>query len=96
MCSGGFAEFISLGSTEEEPSQTPFPVRVTVSRIGGRVGVVAVTWEARLRGSRSAAAADISPSQGLLHFVSNEGNKQIQLSILPDSVPEDREVLLLR
>lgn len=42
----------------------------------------------------AAPSDDINPTSGALYFVSNEARRQIIISILPDDIPEGKEVCL--
>ena len=54
------------------------------------MGVVAITWEARLNGEL--ATGDVFPTGGTLFFLTDDDSQTFTLRIEPDDVPEEREV----
>ena len=54
------------------------------------MGVVAVIWEARVNGAL--AVNDVFPTGGTMFFLSDDDSQTFTLNILPDDVPEEREV----
>ncbi|XP_072038274.1 adhesion G-protein coupled receptor V1-like [Amphiura filiformis] len=66
---------------------------LSVLRRGGTMGVVAVTWEARL--NSQLATGDVFPTGGTLFFLTDDDSQTFTLRILPDDVPEEREDIIL-
>ncbi|KAJ8304144.1 hypothetical protein KUTeg_017727 [Tegillarca granosa] len=65
-----------------------------VGAFGGTMGVVSLYWEAKLNGGFP--VADISPTSGYVHFVSNDASKNILVAVLPDNTPEGQEDITFR
>ncbi|XP_060082724.1 adhesion G-protein coupled receptor V1-like [Ylistrum balloti] len=86
---GAFEFAVNEISVEEPENGSPFVVNVTVIRTGGSMGVVSVDWQARYKDQPP--NADIVPTAGSIHFVSNEASRNIRVSVLPDDVPEGPE-----
>ncbi|XP_069137444.1 adhesion G-protein coupled receptor V1-like isoform X2 [Argopecten irradians] len=86
---GAFNFAVTEITVEEPENGSPFEVNVTVVRVGGSMGVVSVDWQARYQDLPP--NADMVPTAGSIHFVSNEWSRNIRVSILPDDIPEGPE-----
>ncbi|XP_061172919.1 adhesion G-protein coupled receptor V1-like [Saccostrea echinata] len=90
----GLFEFEVSGLSVEEPENgSPVTVTVNVVRKGGTMNVVTVLWSASL--NNVSPSEDINPTSGALYFVSNEAQRQIPITILPDDIPEGKEDIVL-
>uniref|UniRef100_A0A1I8J347 Cadherin domain-containing protein n=1 Tax=Macrostomum lignano TaxID=282301 RepID=A0A1I8J347_9PLAT len=85
----GVFVFSTLGITVDEPDAGLIPVQMTISRLAGQIGVVSVSWEARLNGIK--IDTDVTPAEGTLIFVSNENSKSLVVNVRADNVSEGRE-----
>ncbi|CAH1797156.1 unnamed protein product [Owenia fusiformis] len=83
-------ERISVEEPEDGETST---AQFAVVRIGGTLGVVAVTWKASL--ANGDVARDISPTTGTVYFVSNDARQNIEINILPDDDAEGVEEIVI-
>ncbi|XP_022110249.1 G-protein coupled receptor 98-like isoform X2 [Acanthaster planci] len=84
--------FTNVQSNEPENGNSR-QLRLSVIRNGGDIGVVAVIWEARIKGVL--ATDDVFPTGGTLYFLSFDVSQTFTLDILPDDIPEERETVIL-
>lgn len=75
------------------PESENFAVSLTVERMGGALGRVQVSWTAV--GSTATLGEDYLAPDFTLTFSENEVTKSIILGILPDSIPERDETIIL-
>lgn len=90
----GFA-FNSLSVTVDERVRKS-TVYLEVLREQGMYGEVVVLWNSTGNATGSHGDSDVLPTSGKVVFLDGETRKTINLTILPDDIPEVNEVSLVR
>ncbi|XP_057301693.1 adhesion G-protein coupled receptor V1-like isoform X2 [Hydractinia symbiolongicarpus] len=80
--------------TINEPNDSPVMMEINVTRYGGRIGNVSAHWQIFPR--HNLLSKDISPSEGYVYFAEDQANLTFAVNILPDDIPESREIYNLR
>ncbi|EGD75586.1 NOTCH2 protein [Salpingoeca rosetta] len=65
----------------------PANVTVTVLRSAGLYRTVSIPWQV----NQNATSPDVAPSSGVVVFVPGQTEAYVQLTVIDDSIPEDRE-----